>query len=193
MFLIRVTQSQWKQEGSTPKFKMATVTEALRPPKEHICSQCGCTFTQQCTLLRHVRRQHGGVWRCARCSSTFNREANYIYRTRVCEFRASGKRPEEGQIGSGSRPKTQRVVRPEWQSQTLNYTPDIFTLDLEKIDQTPKMILNVLKYSILDLKVAIEKELEKKRSMKIIVALHVVFHQATDPTFLSEPPPVFKS
>ena len=39
----------------------------------------------------------------------------------------------------------------------------------------------------------IEVELERKRALKIIVALHVTFHQATDPTFLSEPPPVFKS
>ena len=64
-------------------------------------------------------------------------------------------------------------------------------MDLEKIDQTPETILNVLKDGILDLKVAIEEELEKKRLMKIIVALHVVFHQATDPIFLRKPPPVF--
>ena len=66
-------------------------------------------------------------------------------------------------------------------------------MDLEKIDQTPETILNVLKDNILDLKVTIEEELEKKRSIKIIVALHALFHQATDPTFLSEPPPVFKT
>ena len=76
-------------------------------------------------------------------------------------------------------------MRPEWQSQTLNHTTNKFTLDLEKIDQTPETIFNVLKDGILDLKVAIEEELEKKRLMKIIVALQVVFHQATDPTFLS--------
>ena len=172
---------------------MATIVDALRSPMEHLCDQCGKSFVQRQHFLRHVRTQHGGVWRCVRCSSTFNREANYIYHTRVCEFHASGKRPAEGQIGGGSRPKTQRMVRPEWQSQTLNHTTDKFTLDLEKIDQTPETILNVLKDSLLDLKVAIEEELEKKRSMKIIVALHVIFHQATDPTFLSEPPPVFKT
>ena len=85
------------------------------------------------------------------------------------------------------------MVRPEWQSQALNHTTDKFTLDLEKINQTPETILNVLKDNILDLKVTIEEELEKKRSIKIIVALHALFHQATDPTFLSEPPPVFKT
>ena len=172
---------------------MATVNDALRPPKEHLCDQCGNTFVQKQSLLRHVRTQHGGVWRCARCSSTFNRQGNYIYHKRVCEFHASGKRPAEGQIGGGSRPKTQRLVRPEWQSQALNHTTDKFTLDLEKINQTPETILNVLKDNILDLKVTIEEELEKKRSIKIIVALHALFHQATDPTFLSEPPPVFKT
>ena len=84
-------------------------------------------------------------------------------------------------------------MRPEWQSQALNHTTDKFTMDLEKINQTPETILNVLKDNILDLKVTIEEELKKKRSIKIIVALHALFHQATDPTFLSEPPPVFKT
>ena len=45
----------------------------------------------------------------------------------------------------------------------------------------------------MNLKPTIEVELERKRALKVIVALHVTFHQATDPTFLSEPPPVFKS
>ena len=73
---------EWKEHRSTFEFKMATVNDVLRPPKEHLCDQCGYTFTQRCTLLRRVRTQHGGVWRCARCSSTFNHQANYIYHTR---------------------------------------------------------------------------------------------------------------
>ena len=109
---------------------MATIADALRPPKEYLCDQCGNTFVQKQSLLRHVRTQHGGVWRCARCSSTFNRQANYIYHTRVCEFHASGKRLAEREIGDGSKRKTQRVVRPEWQSQTLSHTLDKHTLDL---------------------------------------------------------------
>ena len=44
----------------------------------------------------------------------------------------------------------------------------------------------------MNLKLPIEVELEHKRA-KNIVALHVTFHQTTEPTFLSEPPPVFKS
>ncbi len=161
--------------------------------KSPVCSQCERTFTERCNLLRHIRNIHDGVWRCSRCSSTFNREDNYTYHTQVCEFHTSGKRPAEGQIGGESKPKTQRVVRPEWQSQTLNHTVDKHTLDLTKMDQTPETILNVLKDGISNLKVTIEEELEKKRSLKIIVALHVVFRQATDPAFLSEPPPVFKT
>ena len=66
-------------------------------------------------------------------------------------------------------------------------------MDLVKVDQTLETILNVLKDGILDLKVTIEEELDKKRLMKIIVALHVAFHKAMDPTFLSEPPPIFKT
>ena len=47
MFLICVTQSHWTQEGSTSKFKMATVNDVLSAPKEHLCDQCGYNFTQK--------------------------------------------------------------------------------------------------------------------------------------------------
>ena len=83
-------------------------------------------------------------------------------------FHTSGKRPAEGQIGGGSRPKTQRVVRPEWRWQSLNHTADKCTLDLKKVDQTPETILNVLKEDISDLKVTIEEELEKKHLLKTL-------------------------
>ena len=43
----------------------------------------------------------------------------------------------------------------------------------------------------MDLKPKIEDELERKHALKIVVTLHASFHQATDPTFLTEPHPVF--
>ena len=45
----------------------------------------------------------------------------------------------------------------------------------------------------MDLKPTIEEEFEQKRALKVIIALHAAFHQATDPTFLTEPHPVFNS
>ena len=66
-------------------------------------------------------------------------------------------------------------------------------VNLEEVDQTPETIIDILKNNIMNLKSTIEVELERKRALKIAVTLHVTFHQATDPTFLSEPPPVFKS
>ena len=168
---------------------MATIVDALRPPMEHICSQCGKSFVQRPHLLRHVRRQHGGVWRCVRCSSTFNREANYIYHTRVCEFHSCGKRPAEAQIGGGV-PKRQKGNILDSNSHALEHTMDQFTVNLEEVDQTPETIIDILKNNIMNLKLTIEVEQE---ALKIAAALHVVFHQATDPTFLSEPPPVFKT
>ena len=68
-----------------------------------------------------------------------------------------------------------------------------FTVDLEQLEQTPETILDVLKDAILDLKETIEQELEKKRALKIIVALHVNFHQSADLSFLTDPPAVFNS
>ena len=145
---------------------MATITEKLHAPKEHLCDQCGVSYVQRQHLLRHVRRQHGGVWRCGRCSSSFKREDNYTYHIRNCEFRAGVKRPAEGQIGGGSKPKTQCVVRPEWQSQTLNHTVDKHKLDLEKIDQTSDTILNVLKYGLSKLKVTSRRSWKRNSRWK---------------------------
>ena len=38
----------------------------------------------------------------------------------------------------------------------------------------------------MDLKSVIEDQLKQKRALKIIVAMHAVFIQGTDPTFLSK-------
>ena len=179
-------------KGSTSKSKMATIADLLKPPKEHICSQCGCTFTQKRSLLRHVRRQHGGVWKCSRCQATYEREHNFKYHERNCNFRATGKRCNTNQIGGGV-PKRQRGNVLNSDSHALEHTTDQFTVNLEEVDQTPETIIDILKNNIMNLKSTIEVELERKRALKIAVALHVTFHQATDPTFLSEPPPVFKS
>ena len=146
---------------------MATITEKLHAPKEHLCGQCGMSFVQRQHLLRHMRTQHCNIWKCSRCQATYEREDNFKYHERNCDFRATGKRPAEGQIGGGSKPKTQLVVRAEWQSQTLNHTVDKYTLDLEKVEQTPETILNVLNDGVSDLKVTIEEELEKKRSKSL--------------------------
>ena len=81
----------------------------------------------------------------------------------------------------------------ESDNHALDHVTDQFRTDLKEFSQTPETIIDVLKDNIVNLKPTIEIELERKRALKIIVALHVTFHQATDPTFLSEPPPVFKS
>ena len=171
---------------------MSTINEKLRSPVEHICSQCKKTFTEKRSLLRHVRTQHGGIWKCSICQATYNREDNFIYHIRNCDFRTTGKRKDVNQIGGGA-PKRQKTNILDSESHALDHATDRFTVHLEKLDQTPETIIDILRDSIMNLKPTIEVELERKRALKIIVAIHVVFHQATDPTFLSEPPPVFKT
>ena len=102
----------------------------------------------------------------------------------------SGKRGN--QIGGGQ-PKREKMDNFESDFHALVHVTDQFRTDLKKFSQTPETIIDVLKDNIVNLKPTIEIELERKRTLKIIVALHVTFHQATDPTFLSEPPPVFRS
>ena len=171
---------------------MSNINETLRPPVEHTCSQCKKTFTEKRNLLRYVRTQHGGIWKCPICQATYNRENNFIYHVRNCDFRTTGKRKLTNQIGGGA-PKRQRTNILDSESHALDHATDKFTVHLQELDQTPETIIDILKDSIMNLKPTIEVELERKRALKIIIALHVTFHQATDPTFLSEPPPVFKS
>ena len=127
---------------------------------------------------------------CQLCHAKFRRRDNLKFHTRVCEFRKSGKRGN--QIGGGQ-PKRKKMDNFESDFHALDHVTDQFRTDLKKFSQTPETIIDVLKDNIVNLKPTIEIELERKRALKIIVALHVTFHQATDPTFLSEPPPVFKS
>ena len=111
---------------------------------------CQRTFTERRSLLRHMRKQHGGQWTCARCSATFTREDNFTYHQRTCEFRATGKRPAPSQTGGGE-PKRRRS-NVEWRAQALDHVYDEFSIDLEQLNQTPENILDVLKSAVLDLK-----------------------------------------
>ena len=153
---------------------------------------CERTFARKDNLLRHVRNQHAALWTCVRCRATFNRQDNFSYHERTCEFRATGKRPATNQVGEGE-PKRKRPTNARWRAQPLDHVMEEFTVDLEQLEQTPETILDVLKDAILDLKATIEQELEKKRALKIIVALHVNFHQSADLAFLTDPPAVFNS
>ena len=93
----------------------------------------------------------------------------------------------------GSAPKQKRTINEKCDSQTLNHTTDKYTIKLNELVHTPETILYVMSNSVIDLKPTIEEEVERKRALKIVLALHVVFCQATDSTFLSDSLPVFKS
>ena len=57
-------------------------------------------------MLRHVRVAHGGKWTCWNCKASFNRENNFNYHTRTCDFKATGvKRSAPEQVGGGKKVK----------------------------------------------------------------------------------------
>ena len=95
---------------------------------------CQRTFAQRYNFLRHVRTQHAGHWTCSRCSATFTREDNFFYHQRTCEFRATGKRPADTQIGGGTSPNRQRTSNVEWRAQALDHVFDEFSVDLENLE-----------------------------------------------------------
>ena len=124
---------------------------------------CERTFAQNCTMRRHVRNQHAALWTCARCRATFNRQDNFAYHERTCEFRATGKRPAVNQVGEGA-PKRQRKTDTRWRAQALNHATDEYTIDLEEREQTPESIMGVLKDGVGELKETIVMELEHHTS-----------------------------
>ena len=129
---------------------------------------------------------------CQLCHVKFKRRDNLTHHKRVCEYRTTGKRVATNQIG-GSAPKRHRNTRAKWSEQALQHTTDKFIINFDESQQTPETVIDIFKNSLMDFRPTIEEELESKRAMKIVVALHASFHQATDPTFLTEPHPVFNS
>ena len=145
---------------------------------------------QHCHLLRHVKKQHPGKvaderLECQLCHQKFKRRDNLTYHRRNCIFRTSGKRDSVNQVGGGEM-KRPRMGNFESDLHALDHATDQFIKDLKQFVQTPETIIDILKDYVMDLKPTIVVELERKRALKIIVALHVTFQQATDPTFLSE-------
>ena len=152
---------------------------------------------QRCHLLRHVKKQHPGKvvderLECQLCHQKFRRRDNLKFHQRLCEFKKLGKRDNVNQVGGGEMKRPQ-MDNFESDSNALDHATDQFIKDLKQFVQTPETIIDILKDCVMDLKPTIVVELERKRSLKLIVALYVTFHQATDPTFLSEPPPVFNT
>ena len=159
---------------------------------------CNKRFVQRRNLFRHIKCQRplnvtDEKLEYQLCHAKFKRRDNLTSYTRTCEFHASVKRPAKGQIGGRSKPKTKRMDILEGKSQALDHTTCKFTTNLEQLDQTPKIIIDIFKNYLLDLKPTIEEALERKRAFKVVIALHATFYQAMDPTFMTEPYPVFKS
>ena len=127
---------------------------------------CERTYTNNRNLQRHVREAHAALWTCARCRATFNRQDNFAYHERSCEFRATGKRPAVNQVNKGA-PKRQRTTDTRWRAQALNHLTDEYTIDLEEREQTPETIMGVLKDGVSDLKETFETELKQKRALKV--------------------------
>ena len=97
---------------------------------------------------------------CQLCHAKFKRRDNLTFYTRACEFHASGKRPSEGQISGGSKPKTKGMDIWESKSQALDHTTDKFIINLEQLDQMQETSIEIFKKFIMDFKPTIEEELE---------------------------------
>ena len=183
-FLTWSFQSEVK--GKLITSNIASINDTLHPPVDHSCSHCHKRFLQRRNLLRHIKCKHPDKFadeklECQLCHAKFKRRDNITFHTRMCEFRKSGNRGN--QIGRGQT-KRKRMENLESAFKALDHATDQFSTDLKLIAHTPETIINVLKENIMNLTSTIEVESERKRALKIIVALHVTFHQATDPTFL---------
>ena len=113
------------------------------------------------------------------CHAKCKRRDNLSFQTQTCEFHASAKKPTEGQIDGGSKLKTKRMDILESKAQALDNTTKNSSPILNSLTRRQKQSMTSLKL-IMDLKPKIEEELERKRAMKVIIALHAAFYLATD-------------
>ena len=165
---------------------MASINDTLHASVDYSCSHCNKRFLQRRSLLRHIKCQYpdkvvGEKIECQLCHEKFKRRDNLAFDTLTCEFRKSGK---QGNQIRGGQPKQIRMDNFESEFHALDHATDPFITDLKQFAQTQDAIIDVLKDNIVNLTATTEFELERKQALKIIIALHVTFHQATDPTFL---------
>ena len=142
-------------------------------------------------LLRHIRNKHASKWTCSLCKSVFNREDNFLYHQRTCEFKVNGKRPADDQIGAGNAKKLKTDVT--WEYKALDHALEGYSVDLFSKEQSPENILDILRDGVDGFESTIIDELSKKVALKVSIALHVNFHQSVDPSFVTNPPAVFNT
>ena len=66
--------------------------------KMNSCGICSREYKNQRHMLRHVRVAHANLWTCTSCKSTFNREDNFVYHQRTCDFQTTGNLPAPTQV-----------------------------------------------------------------------------------------------
>ena len=152
------------------------------------CVICECKYVQRKSLLRHIQNAHAKLWTCIRCRKQFNREDNYTYHARICEFHATGARAESViQIGGGG-DAVNTNDEFELQKTAFDGASQLFSLSLHDKKQEVDNIHTLLKDSVYSAKDLLSSERESKNAVKFYFSLHLLYHQAIDETLLTEPP-----
>ena len=127
------------------------------------CYICDREFTENRSLTRHMKNQHGNLWSCHRYSQSFNRHDNYEMHQRACPFKATGKRRGEHLSMVVAKKLEDNVNRV---GGALDGTVNEYRLKLEDEQQNAPNVLDVLKESIFQMENRINEDVAKKRSVK---------------------------
>ena len=154
------------------------------------CSMCDANFTLRDHMLRHVRQEHRGVWTCSRCNKSYDRENNFRYHVRTCDWKATGvKRSAEfaEQFGGSKRARRGEVRAP------IADDPIIKSIDLTSKSQVDNdAIYKALSASIYEMKERLVQELTANGTVQFYTTLHVRFTSSpfvsTSPIILSSEP-----
>ena len=151
---------------------------------------CERSYVNKRNLLRHIREAHASLWSCQRCSKTFNREDNFTYHVRTCDFHANGVVPPPVvQTGFGAVSSSTDVVVGDFQEleQAFDKTAISYRLNFDKIVQTPQNIYEILKKSINSSSSLLDVYQNENNGIKFQFNLRVHYHQASDKNMLTEP------
>ena len=111
-----------------------------------------------------------------------------MHHQKTCLFKTTGKRSAEDVTTTSKKLKKDNV---NYVGGALENTLADYRINLE--DESQDDPFAVLKDSVHQLRNKISEELANKRAIKLYISLHAQFRLDSDPTFITQPPPVLNT
>ena len=166
---------------------------------QHVCGDCGLSFTQINNLTRHRKNVHEAEkkFSCSKCSKQFSRKDAATRHEKNCK-----QQQQPPSSGAGVKRKTAKRsdAGPSKRKRT-NYKVVVTQTAFDNAAMTWKLkypendseddYIGEIGDSVESMREKITTYQKKRRALKVNMSLHVKFEKATDPSIVTEPPIVF--